>query len=123
MHALMEFFTGWERMAFSLEVHKLSFSHCLESKMKKGSSSYDESKMHEYEFAFQSVPNFFLMHIYMFKYAEQMISCHLPNLKPIHYTTVCQKYNILTFTLDLQRLKTEYIAYYKIVTLQTYKYQ
>lgn len=47
--------------------------------------------MHEYEFAFQAVLNFFL-NAYMLEYAERMISWHLPNLKPIHYSIVCQMY-------------------------------
>ena len=126
LHATNGILLVEERMAFSLKLHKLSFSHCFESKMKKGSStsSYDESKMHEYEFAFQTLfPIFFLMHKYMFEYSEQMISCHLPNFKPIGYITVCQEDTLeLTFKICLTNIQNLIYWYYKRLSLQTGKY-
>ena len=56
---------------------------------------------------FKLFPIFFLMHKYMLEYAEQMISCYLPNLKPIDYITVCQEGTLeLTFKIYLTNFQS-----------------
>ena len=47
------------------------------------------------------------MHKYMLEYAEQMISCYLPNFKPIDYITVCQEGTLeLTFKIYLTNFQS-----------------
>ena len=71
---------------------------------------------------FKLCSQFFLMHKYMLEYAKQIISCHLPNLKPIDYRIVCHVHSLNWHLKSVWKNENWIYWYYKRLSLQNGKY-